>query len=77
MTRHEKQIVGIAKLLADIDCGALHRGNWRLPCPTCVQKERELTELLISTIRDGGVERHVRLGHDERDGNKPKRLYST
>lgn len=72
MTRFEKQIVGLAELLiAGTDCGALHRGNWRLPCPTCVEKERAVGNMLASAIQEETVRRHIAAGHDERDGNKP------
>ncbi len=76
MSPFHESIVGLAELMvADSDCGAIHRGNWRLPCPQCVQKEREIIALLHRAINDESVRRHIAAGHDERDGNKPKRYY--
>jgi hypothetical protein len=72
----EKIIIGLAELMiADSDCGAIHRGNWRFPCRQCVEKERNIIALLHQTINDESVRRHVAAGHDERDGNKPKKLW--
>lgn len=71
MNRFEKQVVGLAELLiAGTDCGALHGGNWRLPCSTCVEKERTVGSMLAATIQAESVRRHIRAGHDERDGNR-------
>ncbi len=72
----EKQVIGLAELLiADTDCGASHRGNWRFPCQHCIAKEREVSALLLRAIRDESTRRHILAMHDERDGNKSKKLW--
>lgn len=77
MTEFEKTVVGLAELMiANSDCGAIHRGNWRFPCQQCIQKERDIIVLIQRTINDESVRRHIAAGHDERDGNKPKKLWS-
>jgi len=68
----EKQVSGIANTLAEIDCGAIHGGNWRLPCQICIGRERDLGKQLLSAIQDESVRRMVQRGHDARDGNKKR-----
>ncbi len=67
----EEQIVDIANMLAKIDCGWEHNGNWRLPCQQCIGRERTLGEILIKLIHDESIKWHIESGHDARDGNKP------
>lgn len=71
MTRFESKVLGLAKVVADIDCGASHGGNWRLPCPACIEQERAGMAMLQQEISSDSVRRHMRLGHDQRDGNRP------
>jgi len=68
----EKQVSGISNAIAEIDCGAIHGGNWRLPCQVCIGRERDLGKQLLSTIQDESVRRMVQRGHDARDGNKKR-----
>lgn len=70
MTPFEKQALGLVHGITRIDCGAQHGGNWRLPCPKCIEKEEAAYASLRQVITDELVRRHIRLGHDARDGNK-------
>jgi hypothetical protein len=73
MTRFEKQVVGVAEAILSIDCGAIHGGNWRLPCRRCIDQEKALSEQLQKLISDEGCRRRIRGGCDKRDGNKPSK----
>ena len=74
----KEQIVGLAESrIAGTDCGAMHHGNWRLPCGQCVEHERTMGALLLKVANDEAVRRHIEAGHDARDGNEPRSPHGT
>jgi hypothetical protein len=76
VTNFEQRLMRLVNKRVNLDCGALHGGNWRLPCPVCVAKEREMNVEILKVIAEEGVRRHIKEGHDARDGNRPRTVRS-